>query len=209
MNKKKLSILFITSIMLFSMTGCSMKNDSAQIDIPMEEPNISQMKSVCELATLECFYHNTAKLDTPGKFLFWNTNKKLWIEYSGVVTIGIDISSLDMKMKNNTVTITMPDAKVLSSRIDETSLTENSFYAESKGIGGSSIGAGKITAEDQSQAFEEAQKNMQEEAQKDATLLLQAKGRAQTLLQNYVKNIGEAIGVEYDIQWKDATDTDN
>ena len=76
-------------------------------------------------------------------------------------------------------------------------MSKDTFYSESKGIG-----AGKITAEDQSQAFAEAQENMLKEAQKDDTLLFQAKERAKTLLLNYVKNIGDAVGTVYEVEWE-------
>ena len=102
-----------------------------------------------------------------------------------------------MDVKDNIVTIALPDAKILSCKVDETSLSKDTFYFESKGLG-----AEKVNAEDQSQAFAEAQANMLEEAQKDDTLLFQAKERAKTLLVNYVKNIGDAVGVDYEVRWE-------
>ena len=43
---------------------------------------------------------------------------------------------------------------------------------------------------------------MLKEAQKDDTLLFQAKERAKTLLLNYVKNIGDAVGTVYEVEWE-------
>lgn len=197
MNYNKRFFTLILSVLFFSLAGCGMKQEKETPEKSVEQLNLTQMQSVCELATLECYYHNTAKLDSQSKVLFWNTSKKLWIEYSGIVKIGVDISKLDMKIKDNLVTITLPDAKVFSCKVDETSLSKDTIYTEHKGLGGS-----KINAEDQSKAFEEAQKNMLETVQNDEVLLLQAKERAQTLLANYVQNIGDAIGVEYKIQWE-------
>lgn len=196
---KKRCLLCIV-ILLLSVSGCGSKKDD---DAPKQAADcleLSQMQSVCELATLECYYHNTAKSTSTKPILFWNTTKKLWIEYSGIVKIGIDISKLAMEVNGNVVTITLPDAKILSCKLDDSSLSKDTFYSESKGLG-----AGKINAEDQSKAFAQAQENMLEEAQKDDTLLFQAKERAKTLLLNYVKNIGDAVGTVYEVQWESAS----
>lgn len=197
-HNRRLFAIFLL-IMIFILNGCGLKQTSEKSEKPAEQLNISQLQSVCELATLECYYHNTAKLNSESKVLFWNTSKKLWIEYSGIVKIGVDISKLDMKIKDHVVTIALPDAKIFSCKVDETSLSKDTIYTEQKGLGGS-----KVNAEDQSKAFEEAQKNMIETVQNDETLLFQAKERAQTLLANYVKSIGDAIGVEYEVQWEAA-----
>ena len=58
-----------------------------------------------------------------------------------------------------------------------------------------------ITAEDEVYAFSQAQAILEEQASQDETLLLQAQQRAQTLLENYIKNLGEAVGKQYTIQW--------
>lgn len=57
---------------------------------PDMEPEVSRMKAICELAVMDCYYHNVAKFkeeDAEG-FLFWQKDKQFWIEYSGVVTLG-------------------------------------------------------------------------------------------------------------------------
>ncbi len=185
-------------ILSVTLTGCSHKNTQSKEQPPAaEQLTTGQLRSVCELATLECYYHNTAKSSTDKKVLFWNTNKKLWMEYSGIVKIGIDISRLDLQITGQVVTITLPEAKIISCKIDETSLSEDTFYTEQTGLG-----AEKITAQDQTDAFEKAQQTMLEEAQKDESLLLQAQERARTLLLNYVNNIADTIGTEYEVRWE-------
>lgn len=197
-NRKRLCKVFFI-LLLFSLIGCSVTSQSnqEQADKKAEPLNLGQLKSVCELATLECYYHNTAKSSTDKKVLFWNTNKKLWMEYSGIVKIGIDISRLDLDISGQVVTITLPEAKVISCKVDDASLSEDTFYTEQTGFG-----ADQITAQDQTDAFAKAQQTMLEEVEKDESLLFQAQERARTLLLHYVKNIGDTIGVEYEVKWK-------
>ena len=197
-NRKRLCTVFFI-LLLFSLIGCSVTSQSnqEQADKKTEPLNLGQLKSVCELATLECYYHNTAKSSTDKKILFWNTNKKLWMEYSGIVKIGIDISRLDLDISGQVVTITLPEAKVISCKVDDASLSEDTFYTEKTGLG-----AEPITAQDQTDAFAKAQQTMLEEVEKDESLLFQAQERARTLLLHYVKNIGDTIGIEYEVKWK-------
>lgn len=193
--------LFVLPALLLLLCGCGAKEEEQTEKKP--EISISDMRAVCELATMECYYHNTAKLDSEKKVLFWNTSKKLWIEYSGIAKLGIDVSRVDMKVDGNVVTIAMPEAEVLSCDVDETSLTEDSFYSETKGLGSGKVGAGE-----QSQAFEEAQKEMRSVVEQDEALLLQAGDRAKILLENYVKQIADAAGVTYEVRWEAAAESD-
>lgn len=193
MNKKKCLAIMLLFVMIAALAGCGAKEEEQETKV---EVSISEMRAICELATLECYYHNTAKLDSEKKVLFWNTSKKLWIEYAGIAKLGVDVSKVDMKVDGTAVTITMPDAEVLECRVDETSLSEENFYSETTGLG-----SGKVGAEEQTEAFAEAQKQMRAEVEGDETLLLQAQDRAKLLLENYVKNIGDAIGVAYEVRW--------
>lgn len=199
MNRR--TLLFVLPALLLLLCGCGAKEEEQTEKKP--EISISDMRAVCELATMECYYHNTAKLDSEKKVLFWNTSKKLWIEYSGIVKLGIDVSRVDMKVDGNVVTIAMPEAEVLSCDVDETSLTKDSFYSETKGLG-----SGKVGAEEQSQAFEAAQKEMRAVVEQDEALLLQAGDRAKILLENYVKQIADAAGVTYEVRWEAVAESD-
>lgn len=188
--KKRIFLLFII-ILALGCTACN-KIENEKINV---EPEISQMKAICELATMECYFHNVAKYyeeDAQGS-LWWKKDKHFWIEYSGVVTLGIDVSQLDIEVDGDVVTITLPEAKVLGNKVDETTLTENSFIVET--------GSAEVKAEDQKKAFEEAQRNMVEAASNDSALLNSARQRAQILLEDYVNNIGNVVGKVYKINW--------
>ena len=198
MKKKIISILCV-GMLLLSLNGCkSMEKEEKSAQI-----NLQQMQEICQLATLECYYHNVAKSDTSKRVLWWNTNKKLWIEYTGIVKMGIDVSKVSMEVEDDdTVVITLPNAQILGCKVDEDSLTEDSYYIEKQGLG-----AGDITADIQTNAFQEAQKNMREVAENDTTQLFHARQRAKSLLESYVKNIGNVIGKDYIIEWRDYQET--
>ena len=91
------------------------------------------------------------------------------------------------------MTITLPPATVLECKVDSDSLNEDSFIVDKD--------SAKIEAEDETRAFADAQSDMENKAKNDDVLLTEAQQRAKALLEDYVNNIGEAIGVEYNIQW--------
>ena len=186
---KKFVVLCLAVIMLF--TACGKKGEEVT-----KELSITQMQTICELATLKCYYHNVAKLTKEKEVLWWDTSAELWIEYSGIVKLGVDIANLDMQVDGDQVTITMPKAEVLSCQVDQTSLNEDSYYTTREGLG-----AEKINADDQTEAIKTAQENMLENVQSDESLLQQAQQRAQELLEQYVKNVGDAMGKTYEVSF--------
>lgn len=188
----KKCISFLLALLLsLSLASCG----TGKPDVSEMEPEVSQMKAICELAVMDCYYHNVAKFkeeDAEG-FLFWQKDKQFWIEYSGVVTLGVDVSQVTVDVKDTQVTITLPAAKVLNCKVDSSSLTEDSFIVAD--------GSASINAEDEVAAFDAAQTKLQETAASDTVLLANAQQRAQSLLEDYVTNVGNVVGKEYTIQW--------
>lgn len=184
--------IIFTLLICFLLVCTACKNKKEE---PQAKPDVVQAKAICELATMECYYNNVAKYyeeDASG-FLFWEKDKDFWIEYSGIVTVGIDASRLAIEVDGTTVTISLPPAEVLDCAVDSDSLTEDSFYIADD--------SAKVKAEDQTQALQVAQQKMREEAENDSELLSDAQQLAQKLLEDYVNNLGEAVGVEYTIEW--------
>ena len=181
----------LAGILLISAVGCGKKEE-----LPQEELKESQLQSVCELATLETYYHNTVRMDDKKQVLWWDAKTQLWIEYSGIVKVGVDFSEVSMKVEGDVIQITIPEAKVLDYKVDEASLTEDSYL-----VGKSGLFAPEISAEKQSDAFAAAEEKMKETAENDKALLLQARQRAETLLEEYARNIGELQGKEYQVEF--------
>lgn len=190
MKLKKIISIILISVCIISLIGCSSEK---------KEADFSKINSVCELATLKCYYHNVAKAETEASGLFkWlgTGYKKIWTEYSGIVELGIDVDKVKISEASakGVIKITIPNAKILNVYPDEKSmsepLTDTGFLTS-------------ITKEEETTAFAEAQKNMEETAKANTALLNQAKERAKNVIEGYVKNVGEQIGKEYTIKWVD------
>ena len=111
--------------------------------------------------------------------------------------MGIDVNKISISKPDDkgVVKVTIPDVEILNVALDEDSmsepLTDTGFLT-------------KITKEEETATLAEAQNNMEETAQENTALLVQAKERAKNLLEGYVKNVGEQIGEEYTVEWVDA-----
>lgn len=188
---KKLMCILISAVLTLSLAACS-DTEPAPVDM---EPKTSQMKAICELAVMDCYYHNVAKYelkDAEG-FLWWTKDKNFWIEYSGVVTLGVDVSRVTVEVDGTKVTISIPAAEVLSCTVDSSSLTEDSYIVAKD--------SAAIEAEDEIEAFSVAQADLEATASQDTALLASAQQQAQQLLEDYITNIGKATGKSYTIEW--------
>ena len=184
--------MLLVGTVVLCLTGCGKETQTA---------DFSGVTSVCELATLKCYYHNVAKAETEASGIFakWLQTgyKKIWTEYSGIIEYGIDISQVTVSEpdKNGVVTVTMPDAQVLNVDVDEdslgTPLTDTGFLTS-------------VTTEEKTTTLAGAQEAMEQQAKENTEMLSQAKARAKTLIEEYIKNVGESIGEEYTVEWKDA-----
>ena len=185
--KKYLSVILII-MMCFSSVSCAK-------EIKNIAPETSQMKSICELAVMECYYHNVAKYkeENATGMLWWEKDRHFWMEYAGIVTIGVDTSLMNIEVEDENVTITIPPAKVLGCKVDETTLTEDSFIVAKN--------SAKVEAEHQTEAFKSAKDKLESEAKSNFTLLAAAQQRVQKLLEDYVTNIGNSVGKTYKIKW--------
>ncbi len=184
--------MLLVGTVVLCLTGCGKETQTA---------DFSGVTSVCELATLKCYYHNVAKAETEASGIFakWLKTgyKKIWTEYSGIIEYGIDISQVTVSEpdENGVVTVTMPDAQILNVDVDEdslgTPLTDTGFLTS-------------VTTEEKTTTLAGAQEAMEQQAKENTEMLSQAKARAKTLIEEYIKNVGESIGEEYTVEWKDA-----
>ena len=191
--KKKIG-LGIVLVCSFLLCACGEKQHTL---LPEEE----QIRQICELSTLECEFNNVAigeKSKGEGFAHLGEKDRKYWVEYIGVVKLGIDMSKVSMEIEENDIKICIPQAELQYIGIKEGSYNEESVIVSNDAF----FNKNKITVEDQQEAIASAQKSMEEKIINNKDLMTKAQDRAKTLIENYINNIGNATGVTYNIEWK-------
>ena len=182
---KKILLLILSLVIALPLAGCEKK-----------EADFSETKAICELATLKCYYHNTSELKQDssgiGKWFGNIGYKKAWIEYDGIVKLGIDASKVKIEPNGNKVKVYVPNATILGVDVDVASISE--AVSET----GWFI---KITTEERAETQKKAQEDMKAKAESNTALLSQATQRAKDTIKDYILNVGSLTGVEYEIEW--------
>ena len=173
MMKKILSVCAAV-LMLLPLAACR-----------KQTPSQDQVRAICELSVMDCYYHNVAKFNKEKVqgILWWQKDRRFWIEYDGIVKLGIDASQVQIEGEGDHYTVTIPAAKVLSCTVDSDSLGQ---YI----IDGSSA---PVRVEDMTAAMQQAQQDMAETAANDPTLMREAQQRAKSLVENYFTTLGDAV----------------
>ncbi len=191
MKKVKMVILLILTLSL--VTGCTKNKFDTEL-------SLAKIKSICEMATLKTYYHNVAVLEKEagsGLAHIFEKDREMWVEYTGIAKIGIDMSKLDIDVNGKTIKIILPAAEILSLDIDTDDFSKDSFIYSEDSI----INKNEITADDQTQAINNAQENMRKSIEANSQLMTNAQDRAKELITNYINQIGDLAGIEYKIEW--------
>lgn len=189
MKKQSVAAACVTALLLLT-TACG-KVEAPALPVPQEE----QMKAICQLAVLECDYHNLAKFEQKdaSKFLWMTKDKRFWVEYSATAVLGIDVKQVSMDLEGNVVKVTLPKAEVLRCKVNGDSLSPDSYIVDKD--------SAPVTAEDEVRAFKEAQNNLQQTVEADSDMLDLAQTRVEELLKNYVNSLAKATGTEYRVEF--------
>lgn len=193
-NRVLIILLIISVISTLLFSSCSVQNSIPE----KEKPGESKIRAICELATLECYYHNVAKANVPAGenwiLNFGEKDRDLWIEYTGVARVGVDVSEVEITIDGNIVTVSMPKATVLDVGIYD--IDESSYKFSEDGIN-----ENKITADHQAEAIKDAQEEMRQSVMNNSSVLQNAQARAEDLIENYIFQLGELSGDEYTVNW--------
>ena len=192
---KRISLLVLAALMLPMLFGCGSKTEGAAV-----EPDLLQIRSICNLATLECYYHNVAastKKAESGITHIGEQDRDFWVEYDGIIKLGIDASDVQIEISGDEVEVAIPGAKVLDCSVNRNSYGEDSFYTASDAL----LNKNPITADDRTEAVNTANEEMKQAAENDEALLMQAQNRAARMIENYIRQIGSISGVDYKITW--------
>ena len=189
MKKQSVAAACVTALLLLT-TACG-KAEAPVLPVPQE----GQMKAICQLAVLECEYHNLAKFEQKdaSKFLWMIKDKRFWVEYSATAVLGIDADQVSMELQGDVVSITLPKAQVLDCKVNGDSLSKDSYIVDKA--------SAPVTAEDEVYAFQEAQDGLQKTVEADNNMMNLAQTRVEDLLRNYVNSLAKATGTEYQVEF--------
>ncbi len=195
-KKRIISIIFLVVLVVLAIVIRIFPKKEENV---VEKAEFSDVSKICELATLKCYYHDVAEFqkDPDGLFkygLFQYGAKKMWMEYNGIVKIGIDVGKVRVEepTEDGVVRIYVPEATILDVYADKDTISDpiedNGMFTE-------------VTIDEKAQAFSAAQATMKENASTDKSLLNQARNNAKELLKRYVVNVGKQIGQNYTVEW--------
>lgn len=129
-NKKQLAmqrmlivigIILAIFLIIFSMGASWGKGRGTKLT----NDNIAtQLASISEISRTNYHYTNIAKFDDVDDFYGFDASNysSLTISYDGVITAYIDPEKIQVEVKGNSVTVTLPEATVLSNEITENSV---------------------------------------------------------------------------------------
>lgn len=113
-------ILLVISI-LFGLNYYRAKNET-KIDNKLIQ---NRIESVKELTSLKYSYTNMGQFENSNKFYGYDipfTQKKFIVSYDGVISCGVDLDKMDVKINGKNINIKLPKSKILSHEIYEDSL---------------------------------------------------------------------------------------
>lgn len=192
-KKKKLSFKLLIVLLIAVILIIIFVNRKTELNTKSQMYSIEK---ICELATLECYYHDVAEFRQEATGIFQIGYKKYWIEYNGIVKYGIDAKDIKVNKpdKNGVVKISIPEAKILSVNVDINSMSDPIVDT---GLFTS------ISIEEKNKAYNKAQETMKLNAENDTRLLSQAKYNAQKLIEQFIINVGKQEDKEYSVEWID------
>lgn len=192
MNKKITSYILSASILAFSLCGCSNANEELKA-----VPELSQVQNICELSVLECTFNNLAvstKKAGTGFLHLGEKERKFWIEYKVKAKVSYDMDSVQMDISGNNVKITLPEPLLEFNAVAgnwKKIEDDDQFFQKNP-----------ITQEDEKKAVDSSLSDLQTEIEKNKSLLKQAEDQTESLIENYITEIGNLSNTTYNIEFE-------
>lgn len=153
----------------------------------------NQLRQVSHLATTEYHYTNMGQFEQHGEFYGVTlpfTTKRFIVAYDGTILAGIDLEQAKIDVSDTALTVTLPEAVIVSHEMDEQSLE---VFDETRNI------FNPITIEDYN-GFLADQKDAMETKAIENGLLSNANEQAHLLLQQFLQPLAQQYGLELLIQ---------
>lgn len=179
---------------IFILTGCG------KTDIKKLEKNLSNMELTGDLIVQKVYYHNVAdyKKDAQSGLLhIFDKDRDLWVEYTGTVELGIDLTKVKVETKGNKINVFIPKTKILTPNIEQKGKNSFKFYDSKDGL----LNGNELTMVDSTKAVKAAQDEMLKAVKKDTQLLRTAQIRAKNLIEERIAIFSEIDDSEYTIEW--------
>lgn len=197
---KKFIYIIVLILIILCLIGFGLYSNKN--NVKNLEKNISKIELSGDLVTLETYYHNVAEVekDAGSGIAHWfEKNRKLWIEYTGIVKIGIDMSNVEINTNDSQITVFIPKAKIIGKPdVLNEDFSKGSFIDSEDGL----LNKNKITAEESTEAMKLAQNTMQDSVKNDSQLLNTAQRRAKNLIEEYITQISGISNDLYNIKWE-------
>lgn len=197
---KKIIYIIVSILILLCLIGLVVYFNKH--NVKNLETNISKIELSGDLVTLETYYHNVAEVNKEagsGIVHWFEKDRKLWIEYTGIVKIGIDMSNVKIDTNANQITVFIPKAKIIGKpSILNEEFNRGSFLDSKDGL----LNKNVITAEESTVAMKIAQDMMQDSAKNNSQLLNTAQRRAKNLIEEYINQLSGISNDLYNIKWE-------
>ena len=179
MSRKLIKILSIITFVILV---------SCQKNVNIESAfDVNSLKALSDLAVLECKFNNVAKINQPkgiGIIHFGETDRKIFMEYEGQVRIGVDIGEVIEKYDQNSRTITIPKAKIIS-------VSDNSYsyknYISKDGF----INKNVVNDDEFKKAITESKLKMQSIVRDNNLLMKRAQVLAESQIRHFISTFGD------------------
>lgn len=145
-----------------------------------------RLRSVQELSTVAYYYTNMGRFENQVDFYGWKvpfTTKSFIVSYDGIIKAGVDLDGIAVTVDEaaKTVTVTLPDSRILSHEIPEDSLE---IFDESDNL------FNRISIEDYA-GFTKDQKEAMEQRAVGNGLLTAADEKARTAVTSFLQLLPE------------------
>ena len=113
--------ILLAVCLLFSFNYFSSKNENKIYNKLIE----NRIENAKELTSLKYSYTNMGQFENSNKFYGYDipfTQKKFIVSYDGMISCGVDLEKMDVKVSEKTINIKLPKSKILSHEIYEDSL---------------------------------------------------------------------------------------
>lgn len=125
-KKKKLIKTIIILILLLASFLLGAKYFSSKNELKIDNKLIqNRIESAKELTSLKYSYTNMGQFENSNKFYGYDipfTQKKFIVSYDGVISCGVDLDKMQVKVNGKNIDIQLPKSKILSHEIYEDSL---------------------------------------------------------------------------------------